>query len=251
MNVLSNKKSTCLPLFWQLYSFIYDVANKVIPYKELLVDVIRELDLKPGQKILDAGCGTGNLELAIDKYRIKDIHIEAVDFAPRMLDLAKKKCKNMAYVNFSLADLNKKLPFKNNSFNRTVIINTLYAVTDPLFTIKEFHRILKPGGKLIISNPKPGAKGWAIPRAHILGIRRFCRKLDKFRHILNFIFQILPAGFIVALFNLIIISRGKKGKYHFWGKEKLGKILTENGFLVIRIRDTYADQNLLITAIKK
>jgi len=51
--------------FWKRYFKVYDVLNLLIPYQELLNTICDELDIKPGEKILEAGCGTGNLALKI------------------------------------------------------------------------------------------------------------------------------------------------------------------------------------------
>lgn len=46
--------------FWKKYFKDYDILNIVIPYQELLKTICEELDIKKGEKILEAGSGTGN-----------------------------------------------------------------------------------------------------------------------------------------------------------------------------------------------
>lgn len=47
-------------LFWGLYARLYDTLNLLEPYKKLHREVLEKLELKSGERILDAGCGTGN-----------------------------------------------------------------------------------------------------------------------------------------------------------------------------------------------
>ena len=47
-------------LFWDIYAKLYDTLNLLQPYRDLHRQVLESLDLKDGELILDAGCGTGN-----------------------------------------------------------------------------------------------------------------------------------------------------------------------------------------------
>ena len=52
-----------------------------------------------------------------------------------------------------IADLNNFLPFKNNTIDEIIIINTLEHLENGVKAIEEIHRILKPGGKVLIRVP--------------------------------------------------------------------------------------------------
>lgn len=47
-------------LFWDLYAKLYDTLTHLKPYQDLHNNVLNALELKGGERILDAGCGTGN-----------------------------------------------------------------------------------------------------------------------------------------------------------------------------------------------
>lgn len=52
-----------------------------------------------------------------------------------------------------VADLNKPLPFSDNFANVVFLFNVIYILENPLATLKEIHRILKPGGRLFLTSP--------------------------------------------------------------------------------------------------
>jgi ubiquinone/menaquinone biosynthesis C-methylase UbiE len=57
-------------------------------------------------------------------------------------------------LSFQQADLNVPLEFPQARFDHIISISVLQAVTDPLFTLGELHRMLKPGGTIVLSLPK-------------------------------------------------------------------------------------------------
>lgn len=137
-------------IFWNLYALCYDVLLEFNPYKEMMEEIVNKLDLSNNQEynILDAACGTGNLEFFLLKEKI-NLNITSVDYSPVMLNMAKKKLSKTS-IDLLLTNLDEKLPFEDNSFDRIVILNALHALPNPQKTIGEFYRILKPGGKLVI-----------------------------------------------------------------------------------------------------
>jgi len=103
--------------FWDLYSRYYDAINQLMPYRKLLWDVYQALDLQPGMRVLDAGCGTGNFEAFIAEKDPPDVRIEALDFSPRMLRVARGKCDRLGAYTFEQADLNRPLPYADATFD--------------------------------------------------------------------------------------------------------------------------------------
>ncbi|MEM7819945.1 MAG: class I SAM-dependent methyltransferase [Candidatus Aenigmatarchaeota archaeon] len=91
------------------------------------------------KKILDAGCSVGNF-ISIDPK-----HIIGIDIDRRCLDICRKRGFKVLYSN-----LNHKLPFKDNTFDLIRCWQVIEHLPNPEFTFKEFKRILKPGGKLIV-----------------------------------------------------------------------------------------------------
>lgn len=142
--------------FFDSYSKHYDLVYGLLSYRKLLWDAFEALDLEPGMSVLDAGCGTGNFERFISQKRLPPVSIEAIDFSRGMLELAAEKCAHLDYVLFAHGDLGSRLPYSDNTFDRIVSINVLYAVPDWRATVRELIRVLKPGGKLVVTSTRVG-----------------------------------------------------------------------------------------------
>lgn len=93
--------------------------------------------------ILDVGCGTGDLLSRISKYFSKSFGIDPV---PEMISIAKTKDKLSTFVKASAEDI----PFPNSNFDY-VVSQLAFQHTDREQALSEVIRVLKPGGKLVLS----------------------------------------------------------------------------------------------------
>lgn len=96
--------------------------------------------------IADLGCGTGNVSEAIAPQVRKVI---AVDREQAMIDAAKKRLSGLQNVEFRLGELTA-IPIEDSSVNVAIIFLVLHHLPDPALAIRESHRILAPGGMLMI-----------------------------------------------------------------------------------------------------
>jgi len=226
--------------FWKKYFKVYDVLNLLIPYQKLLESVCNELEIKKGDKILEAGCGTGNLALKI-KQRGGDVI--GLDYCKEALDIYKGKDKNAKVI---LADLTEKLPFSDNSFDKIACNNVLYAIPGEkqLALLKEFYRILKRGGKLVISNPRKGAQPFKIYQSHIKDSLKVRGLIATFYSIIKMSIPTLK----MFRFNRWILKEKKK---FFLSSREQQRALKIAGFSVIKTELVYAKQGILTFAIER
>ncbi len=110
-----------------------------------LLDDIKKLN--KDKKVIDLGCGTGNLIPYIKHF--KEIH--AVDFSPIMIEKAKSKHKK---VNFKVKDL-RNLEGYYNQFNLAFAINSILgpSILDSELMFKESYKVLKNNSTLIAILP--------------------------------------------------------------------------------------------------
>ncbi|AWP12008.1 putative MORC family CW-type zinc finger protein 4 [Scophthalmus maximus] len=117
------------------------------------------LNLKPGQKVLDVGCGIGGG----DFYMAKTFGVEVLglDLSDNMVDIAMERAiaEKLPSVLFEVADATKRA-FSEGSFDVIYSRDTILHIDDKLALFKRFHSWLKPGGKLLISDYCCGEKPW-------------------------------------------------------------------------------------------
>uniref|UniRef100_A0A8C5GVR6 phosphoethanolamine N-methyltransferase n=1 Tax=Gouania willdenowi TaxID=441366 RepID=A0A8C5GVR6_GOUWI len=117
------------------------------------------LNLKPGQKVLDVGCGIGGG----DFYMAKTFGVEVLglDLSDNMVDIAMERARNekLPLVQFEVADVTKRT-FPEASFDVIYSRDTILHIDDKLALFKRFHSWLKPGGQLLISDYCCGEKPW-------------------------------------------------------------------------------------------
>uniref|UniRef100_A0A672IYR3 phosphoethanolamine N-methyltransferase n=1 Tax=Salarias fasciatus TaxID=181472 RepID=A0A672IYR3_SALFA len=117
------------------------------------------LNLKPGQKVLDVGCGIGGG----DFYMAKTFGVEVLglDLSDNMVDIAMERAINekLPSVQFEVSDATKRT-FPEGSFDVIYSRDTILHINDKLALFKRFHSWLKPGGQLLISDYCCGEKPW-------------------------------------------------------------------------------------------
>lgn len=104
------------------------------------------------EKVLDVACGFGYGTKIL--HRLTGMKVVGLDLSEAAINYAKKICFKKPVINFLVGDA-RNLPFPDNSFQYIVSFETIEHMhyQDALSMIKELHRVLKPGGILIISTP--------------------------------------------------------------------------------------------------
>jgi ubiquinone/menaquinone biosynthesis C-methylase UbiE len=134
---------------WSVYSASYDrVLLQYPPYRKLIQDVMSVIPSRR-QSVLDLGAGTGNVTAAL----LEAGHVvTAVENNLGMLDRLRSKSlpgnRQPTVVKSSIESLTA---FDDESFDAAVMVNTLYAVSDPLACLQGVCRILRKNGTLGLS----------------------------------------------------------------------------------------------------
>jgi len=119
---------------------------------EIVRQRMRTLEmLKPnvGESILDVGCGPGLLaqDLAIEVG--PEGKVVGIDTSGSMLELAERRCADLPQVEFVEGDA-KSLVADDATYDAAVCVQVLLYVEEPNEVLKEIHRALKPGGRIVI-----------------------------------------------------------------------------------------------------
>jgi SAM-dependent methyltransferase len=107
------------------------------------------LGAAPGDRVLDAGCGPG-FYVAETLERVgPGGSVVGVDASPPMLALAAKRSEGHDNVSFHEGDVTA-LPVADADFDRALSVQVLEYVTDIPAALAELHRVLKPGGPVLL-----------------------------------------------------------------------------------------------------
>ncbi|RUO39508.1 bifunctional demethylmenaquinone methyltransferase/2-methoxy-6-polyprenyl-1,4-benzoquinol methylase UbiE [Pseudidiomarina aestuarii] len=141
----------------------YDVMNDVMSFgihrlwKRYTIDCS---GVRSGMKVLDLAGGTGDLTAQFSRRVGPTGEVVLADINEAMLEVGKDKLRNLGIVsNVTYQQANaEELPFDDDTFDIITIAFGLRNVTDKQKALESMHRVLKPGGRLLVlefSKPEP------------------------------------------------------------------------------------------------
>lgn len=123
-----------------------------LPTDERLGEVLTALACAPGDLVLDAGCGTGNWSAAL---ALQGLRVRGFDLSPQMLAHAVEVARELGLdeeaVSFRPGDV-ERVDFPDALFDGIICFNVLDFAPRPGVALTELWRVLKPGGRLVLSD---------------------------------------------------------------------------------------------------
>lgn len=120
-------------------------------------------DLQPGEDVLETACGTGLVTFRIAKAVEPGGEVVATDISEGMIDIAKKESEDRKISNVRYQRMDaEQLDLNDEQFNVAVCGLGLMYLPNPIQSLREMHRVLKPGGRAGIAIWGERKKcGWA------------------------------------------------------------------------------------------
>ncbi|MCX5660668.1 MAG: methyltransferase domain-containing protein [Planctomycetota bacterium] len=145
---MTRMRETVTSKTYDIWSLPYDYTFAPLVVKRLR-RAIAQLRLRPGDRVLDMGVGTGS---ALGFYP-KNVTIVGLDLSAGMLAKAADKCREQGLTHCQLLRgdaLNP--PFAPGSFDHVVITHVISVVSDPHRLLSLAARLVKPGGRIVVLN---------------------------------------------------------------------------------------------------
>jgi len=236
----------CAEAFWD--------QKLLLPYQELLRDTAARLEVQPGEHWLDLGCGGGQLTALLWNKSAGQVgQIIAADCNPanaRVIDRLATALGAGAKVRFETVDFSAGLgAFPDASFDGIISgLAISYAesrdaatgrYTDAAYNrlLSELFRVLRPGGKLLVSVNVP-EPNWGKVTRHSL---HWGMRISKpWRQLMNVIRMWWVGRWLSR--------EARRGRFHYLPAEEIRQRLTRLGFTDFQVQLSYADQAYLFSA---
>jgi ubiquinone/menaquinone biosynthesis C-methylase UbiE len=138
--------------------------------------ILRNLELRPGMKVLDVGCGPGRLTIPIAQEITPQGEVVAMDIQAGMLRRAQEKAQaaSLTNIRFVHAGVGEG-QLEQGQYDRTLLVTVLGEIPDRERALKEIFEALKPGGILcvteVIFDPHFQRQDSVRRLAHTVGFR--------------------------------------------------------------------------------
>jgi SAM-dependent methyltransferase len=116
--------------------------------------LLKHLELKSTSNVLEIGCGSGGPSLFM--ARTFGCHVTGIDINEKAIATADSMARTEkldSRVRFSQSDAAKALPFESMTFDAVTCIDSINHFSDRLRFLKESYRVLRPGGRLLFTDP--------------------------------------------------------------------------------------------------
>lgn len=191
---------------------VYDAMNRLMTMgldQRWRAVTIRET-MRPGDRVLDACCGTGDLAVAAQAGGASSV--VGLDFSAAMLERARRKAPDVVFIEGDVL----ALPFHDATFDAAVVGFGIRNVSDLEQGLRELRRVLRPGGRL-------GILEITTPRGLLAPFYRFW-----FDTVVPFLGRVLPGG---EAYTYLPASVRR-----FPAPAELAALFAANGFSRVRYR---------------
>ena len=191
----------------------YDLMNDIMSFgihriwKDKFIDWMNPCS---GSKLIDVASGTGDIAKLFSKHSNNLSEITCIEPNSEMLKEGKKNLKILKNINWFKAPA-EKLPVKDNTYDYYSISYGIRNVTDINKTLKEAHRVLKPGGRFM------------------------CLEFSKIdNEALNFFYK--QYSKTIPIIGKYVVGTSEPYKYliesidHFYNQNQLIELMKDNGF---------------------
>lgn len=217
--MVQSKEERVHQVFESIYKK-YDKMNSIISFQRHIAwrkDTMKRMNVQKGEQALDVCCGTADWTIALGEAVGTEGKVYGLDFSKNMLSIGEEKVQTIPQIELIHGNA-MALPFEENQFDFVTIGFGLRNVPDYLQVLKEMHRVLKPGGKVVcLETSQPTTLG--------------------FKQLYNFYFKnVMPIFGKIFAKSYHEYSWLQESTMSFPNKEKLAEMFSSAGFNDIQIK---------------
>lgn len=217
--MVQSKEERVHQVFESIYKK-YDKMNSIISFQRHIAwrkDTMKRMNVQKGDQALDVCCGTADWTIALGEAVGTKGKVYGLDFSKNMLSIGEEKVQTIPQIELIHGNA-MELPFEENQFDFVTIGFGLRNVPDYLQVLKEMHRVLKPGGKVVcLETSQPTTLG--------------------FKQLYNFYFKnVMPLFGKIFAKSYHEYSWLQESTMSFPNKEKLAEMFSSAGFNDIQIK---------------
>ena len=225
----------------------FELMSATSPYRSLMDTQIDLLSLKPDQHVIDVGGGTGDFSMILaERGAPAGLRVTQIDLVAEALARAKVRYARFAESSFSVvriaADLEltteSHFPMMQNSADAILASLMLSYVKNPELLLEEFLKVLRPGGRLVLSSMRRDAD---ISRIYVNSIAELPpdRRRSHFGESSADDFDELQRVFLNDAAKLMQLE--EDGQFRFYDESEISKIVQNVGFTSISTERAFGD----------
>jgi ubiquinone/menaquinone biosynthesis C-methylase UbiE len=233
----------------------FDLMTRIEAYRDLMRIQIRELRLLAGARVADLGAGTGAFLAGLSRFQdISGAHVLELDFVRDALRHARARARSEIgdrhRVSFIEVDLNQgragSLPLNNTSLDAVLGSLLISYVPDPARMLAEIHRVLRPGGRLVLSVLRRDAD---MSKLFVEGLEELRVGNETCGSRRDEIDE-AARDYLNQASSLLDLEEA--GVFRFWDSEELVELVSSSGFTELGVDQCFGDppQAVVVSATR-
>jgi ubiquinone/menaquinone biosynthesis C-methylase UbiE len=232
----------------------FELMTLTSAYSYFMATQVRLLQLERGKNVVDLGAGTGAFADFLDRNGLRDglRMIAEVDFVREGLRRARSRmasATNVAFVDANIDLANGKrlgIPFAREKVDAVIASLFLSYVENPGFVLKEILRVLRPGGRLVVSTLRRDAD---MSKLLVEGVQELRGKWESELSTwgAKVEFDRAVRGYMNEASRLLDLE--ESGRFSFWDANEFRALLVAEGFEDVDVTESFGDPPQAIIAV--
>jgi len=131
---------------FRVMAWMFKVRDRLLPRKHILAEV----DIQPGFRVLDYGCGPGGYTIAAARLVGESGQVYALDIHPLAVKMVQRKAAKQGLVNIETITTDCATGLPDGHIDVALLYDILHGLSEPDAILQELHRVLKPEGLLSV-----------------------------------------------------------------------------------------------------